>query len=454
MAYAPTPMPLPNFRRPVVNQPANGLAGFLGMSANPFLDFLHNNSNTLLGLGAGLAGGGPDLGQAIGQGLQYAGQGRQLDDSQAKMIRQQQATAKLLAGMASRYADNPDFADLQAAVEGGTLDPSEAFNTALQWDAQARKDSVQQAKDKANAAFLKDPALKSAVESGQMSFADAYKYQTRGINPADYGQTPVFLTDGKGGQHIGQMSSTGGLFVDGKTLPGIPEGWSVIARPDNLSSVDYGGGLAVFNPNTGQYELGPLKQGAPSANMDVTQGPNGSRTMTPAAGSPEAIKQRGDRTAAQTSLGLLEQKQGFVGSTIDHALQIAQTVPSTGPFSLLNAIPGTPQYDLAQTLQTIKANIGFDQLQQMRENSPTGGALGQVSDIENRLLQATLGSLEQAQSLPQFVQNLQQLKQILAQSTDERRRAFAQDFPDMPMPPQGGGGGPSLPDPLGLRGAQ
>jgi hypothetical protein len=90
----------------------------------------------------------------------------------------------------------------------------------------------------------------------------------------------------------------------------------------------------------------------------------------------------------------------------------------------------------------------------MRENSPTGGALGQVSDIENRLLQATLGSLEQAQSLPQFVQNLQQLKQILSQSTDERRRAFAQDFPDMAMPPQGGGGGPSLPDPLGLRGAQ
>lgn len=58
---------------------ANGLLGLLGVSSNPFTDFLGNNSNTLIGLGAGIAGGGPDLGQAVGQGLTLAGQGKTAD---------------------------------------------------------------------------------------------------------------------------------------------------------------------------------------------------------------------------------------------------------------------------------------------------------------------------------------------------------------------------------------
>jgi hypothetical protein len=225
-----------------------------------------------------------------------------------------------------------------------------------------------------------------------------------------------------------------------------------VARPDNLSNVNLGGNMAAFDPNTGMYKPGPAIQGSPSANLDVTMNPNGTRTMQPAQGSPEAIKQRGNQTAAQTALSSLETKQGVVATNIDRALQIAQSVPSTGIFSIANAIPGTPQYDLKTTLDTIKANVGFDQLQQMRDNSPTGGALGQVSERENTLLQAVLGSLDQAQSLEQFTANLQLLKQVLAQSTDARRRAFAQDFPGVGgSPPPAATSAPAPNDPLGIR---
>ena len=55
---------------------------------------------------------------------------------------------------------------------------------------------------------------------------------------------------------------------------------------------------------------------------------------------------------------------------------------------------GSPAINLQATITAIQANIGFDRLQTMREESPTGGALGQVAVQELIALQATLGSLD------------------------------------------------------------
>lgn len=74
-------------------------------------------------------------------------------------------------------------------------------------------------------------------------------------------------------------------------------------------------------------------------------------------------------------------------------------------------IPGTPAYNLNRTIDTIKANVGFQALQAMRDASPTGGALGQVSEQENRLLQATLGSLDIGQGEQQLRANMSKVKQ-------------------------------------------
>lgn len=72
-------------------------------------------------------------------------------------------------------------------------------------------------------------------------------------------------------------------------------------------------------------------------------------------------------------------------------------------------IPGTDAYNLNQRLLTIKANLGFDRLQQMRDASPTGGALGQVAVQELNALQATVGSLELGQSKEELVKNLNKI---------------------------------------------
>lgn len=74
--------------------------------------------------------------------------------------------------------------------------------------------------------------------------------------------------------------------------------------------------------------------------------------------------------------------------------------------SLIRNIPSTNAKDLHMVVETIKANIGFDRLQQMREASPTGGALGQVAIQELFSLQASLGNLSIDQSPEQFKKTL------------------------------------------------
>jgi hypothetical protein len=248
-----------------------------------------------------------------------------------------------------------------------------------------------------------------------------------GGSAASFSQTPVFLVDDAGNQHAAQMSSGGGIYVNGEVLPGIPAGWKIVARPETLNTLDLGGSIATFDPNTGAIVDAAVKQGAPAQNMNVTQ-EGGVRTMAPAPGSPEAMEVEAKKSKALANLGSIDQKRTVVSQDIDEALNIARNVPVNGVFSLAEAIPGTPQADVAELLNTIEATIGFDALQEMRNNSPTGGALGSVTERELNLLTATLGSLKQRQSPPQFVRNLKRLKEQLANSSDALREAFEDDF--------------------------
>ena len=77
---------------------------------------------------------------------------------------------------------------------------------------------------------------------------------------------------------------------------------------------------------------------------------------------------------------------------------------------LLRNVGGTKALDIKSLIAPIQASIGFDRLQRMREASPTGGALGQVSERELDLLMATLSSLDQAQTQEQFIESLDQIE--------------------------------------------
>lgn len=67
---------------------------------------------------------------------------------------------------------------------------------------------------------------------------------------------------------------------------------------------------------------------------------------------------------------------------------------------------GSEGAKLQAELKTIKGNIAFDRLQKMREASPTGGALGNVSNIELAMLASVMSNLEQSQTPEQLFENL------------------------------------------------
>ena len=106
---------------------------------------------------------------------------------------------------------------------------------------------------------------------------------------------------------------------------------------------------------------------------------------------------------------------------------------TTGFGTLLSSIPTTSARDAQALAGTIKANIGFDRLQRMREESPTGGALGQVAVQELQALQSTLGSLDLGQSTEAVLYNVNRLKQQYAKTMlalADSQPNFNEYFPD------------------------
>lgn len=111
-------------------------------------------------------------------------------------------------------------------------------------------------------------------------------------------------------------------------------------------------------------------------------------------------------------------QEGKIQSITDNADRIINTIEKAVPLVGYNTaglaggvnIPGTEGRDLETALTTIKANLGFDRLQQMRDASKTGGALGQVAVKELEALQATVASLDRGQSPDKLKANLEDIK--------------------------------------------
>jgi hypothetical protein len=139
-----------------------------------------------------------------------------------------------------------------------------------------------------------------------------------------------------------------------------------------------------------------------------------------------------DMPRAQAYMADADRRTGIVIDALDQAIQLASPEGLFG-FSgetgvvgaAMQGVPGTRAYDLRRTIDTILGNVGFDELQTMRDNSPTGGALGQVAVREIELLQALRGSLDQGQSQEQFLANATRILSELRTIQRQRQEAFA-----------------------------
>ena len=97
---------------------------------------------------------------------------------------------------------------------------------------------------------------------------------------------------------------------------------------------------------------------------------------------------------------------------------------------MLDAI--TPNFGRARGAQelynTMVAAGTFDALQEMRTNSPTGGALGNVSDADIRLLTASIGALGQSQNEEDFFASLNVFENRLKQVQQRLETRYRENY--------------------------
>lgn len=133
----------------------------------------------------------------------------------------------------------------------------------------------------------------------------------------------------------------------------------------------------------------------------------GEEMLVPITGSAQELAENKRKFAAEANY-----KNVFFAIT-DLERMLAQKENITGVAgSFLSLFPGTTAKDAQALISTIRANLGFQQLTEMRLSSPTGAGLGNVTEKEIQFLQATVASLDQAQSPEQFAKSLQRIKQF------------------------------------------
>ena len=131
-------------------------------------------------------------------------------------------------------------------------------------------------------------------------------------------------------------------------------------------------------------------------------------------GGPAEQKTKLIEEKKQRNLDYVNNKARNMNSAIDDAEKIIGA-STTGIPGRLTGLVGYPKkVALDGYLNTIKSNLGFDELNKMRQSSPTGGALGNVSDRELALLTATIASLDPAQGEEVLRGNLNKVKAFLA----------------------------------------
>ena len=226
----------------------------------------------------------------------------------------------------------------------------------------------------------------------------------------ELGLSPQFGVDAEGNPVLIQLGKDGrGVQTE------LPSGVTLSKEPIRL---DAGTHFVLLDPITRQ----PVGQ-IPKENFQEGY----DRAAGTAAGKFDGEKPE-RQAKAKSALQTLETKQSTVSGAIDKALDNANFWTTGIVGQMASAVPGSPAYDLARTLDTIKANIGFNELQTMRDNSPTGGALGSITERELAFLQSTVASIEQPQSEAQLRENLKVLSDYLKSNAQQRRAAFDSQF--------------------------
>ncbi len=140
------------------------------------------------------------------------------------------------------------------------------------------------------------------------------------------------------------------------------------------------------------------------------------------------LEKSAGESKARLSLDQATARIGRVDALVDSIMPRINNWTAGTIGSIADAIPGTPAADLRRDLGTLQAIAGFDELNAMRAASPTGGALGNVTERELAFLQSVVRNIENSQSPEQLRRNLQDFQRELRASWARVARAYDQDY--------------------------
>lgn len=198
--------------------------------------------------------------------------------------------------------------------------------------------------------------------------------------------------------------------------------WKVVQVPHPT----YPGETVPAWANSRTREIQPFTSGqtAPAtatAQQPDAAPPGGGIPPAPPGSDPKEWRKEQTKLRVQQQTGEETRKKQAgmidpVTEDIDRALAETKQYPGmiAGGFgNLMKGIPGSRAHDVGKLIDTVKANASLDKLAQMRAQSPTGASgLGAVTQGEHKLLQDSLGALDQSQTPDQFLRNLERVKRI------------------------------------------
>jgi len=204
-----------------------------------------------------------------------------------------------------------------------------------------------------------------------------------GLNPKT-----VYEINEKGGFEPVKIGD--GTWVDIKTPPGQKGIWQENTATKEKREKSSGGTSVTTNVNTGNTKYGPVPEG-----MRLRILPGGSAVMEPIEGGPVA------EANASKSFRVNETANNVL-LAVDDAVGLinGSKLPLSGPgIALAERAPGgqaifSSRQALKAAVQTIQANLAFDELRKIKDSSKTGGTLGAVSDAEMALLKNAKTSLD------------------------------------------------------------
>jgi hypothetical protein len=343
----------------------------------------------------------------------------------------------ILSGSAALMDPRGTYGSAGAALNQGLQAGFGTYLPMMQWQQEAQAKKAQEDYQRQQDTFKNELATKQ-FDLSQQKLENMTQFQASQLDLAKARLRQGRLRQGV--NQINQLPAETRAFNNFNAMPPDQQATYLNWKRANPWQ-DIGGQKVLPNPVNPTQTMGTLTKTLPPQEEPAVKGQQAAAAEQGKQFEEARGKWQASETKLLTTLGSMEDKNSVLVQTIDQVKPMLNSM-SAEYGAYLNKWPASDARRVRNLLDTVKANIGFEALQDMRNNSPTGGALGQVSEMENRLLQAVWGSLDQGGKVEDITRVLDRIVaqrgaalERMKYAYDLDRKKFSTSLPgSAPMP--------------------